>query len=155
MLLLRTRGGKQVLKQPTTLHATKPWRSESVNNWLLGWFRKQWNYSYVNWASEITKGFSEGKREDMVWQPSLHHVAACWLRLVVAKGSQVWIAKTTSCPSLIFFPWKLSINLLRISTQSMGLRYLQQMSMNLRSPIFQEYLALVLSVASMCEVDYD
>lgn len=25
----------------------------------------------------------------------------------------------------------------------------------LRSPIFQEHLALVVSVASMCEVDYD
>lgn len=55
------------------------------------------------------------------------------------------------------FPrWKLPISLLvEISTQSMELRHLQQMSVNLGSPIFLQHLALVLSVASMCEVDYD
>lgn len=51
----------------------------------------------------------KARRPGMTLNQSHHctmqgHVAACWLRLVMEKGGQVWITKTTSCPSLIFSP---------------------------------------------------
>lgn len=57
-------------------------------------------------------------------------------------------------PSFFSFQ-KLPVGLLEISTQSMRLRYLQQMTINLRSPIFEDHLTLVLLVVSVREVDCD
>lgn len=88
----------------------------------------------------------------------MYHVEPCGCMLTQTGGGKGPLLNHQDhiLPLPHFFPWKLPINLLaEISTPSMGLRYLQQMSVSLRSPIFQEHLTLVLSVASKCEVDCD
>ena len=89
------------------------------------------------WASEITKCFNEGRLGGSGMpthqELSLPHVGPCGCMLTqTGGGGGVPLNHQNHIlPLPHFFPWKLPISVLaEISTQSMGCRYLHQMSVN-------------------------
>lgn len=110
------------------------------------------------WASEITKCFNEGRLGGSGMpahqELSLPHVGPCGCMLTQTGGGGacLWIIKTTSCLPH-FSPGSCpSVFLLRSPPKAWGAGICTKCLWMSKSPIFQEHLALVVSVASMCEV---